>query len=140
MKYRRFAAIITIICAAILCAVLPCACRIEANSSLKELTHPYITRYECISATYGGEDILDGFEYIRISLLDSNKLELAFKPKNGKARSVKSNYTFDENTQELCTEIGALGVKVKERVIVENGKFTVSFPLRGKQLILNFKS
>ena len=140
MKYRRFAAIILIACAAALCAVIPCACRIEADSSLKELTHPYVTRYECTSATYGGQDILGGFEYIRITLLDESELELAFKPKNGRARAVKSGYTFDGDTHELCAEIGAPGVKVKEKVIVENGKFTVSFPLRGKQLILNFES
>ena len=140
MKYRRFAAIVFIVCAAALCLMIPCACHINADSSLKELTHPYSTRYECTSATYGGEDIMGGFEYIRITLLDDSELELAFKPKGGKARAVKSNYTFDEETHELCAEIGALGVKVKESVIVENGKFTISFPLRGKQLIMNFES
>ena len=140
MRYRRFTAFIIIVCAAALCLMIPCACRIEADSSLKELTHPYITRYECTSATYGGDDILGSFDYIRITLLDDEVLELAFKPKDGKARVYKSSYTFDENTHELCSEIGALGVKVKEKVIVENGKFTISFPLRGKQLILKFES
>ena len=120
--------------------LIPCACNIKADSSLKELTHPYITRYECTSATYGGDDIMGNFDYIRITLLDKEQLELACKPKSGKVRSVKSGYTFDEDTHELCAEIGALGVKVKERVIVENGKFTISFPLRGKELIMNFES
>lgn len=139
MNRRKFAIVLFTVCAAALCVIMPCACRIEADSSLKELTHPYITRYECTSAAYGGEDILGGFEYIRITLLDESRLELAFRQKGGRAHAVKSGYTFDEDTHELCAEIGALGVKVKERVIVENGRFTISLPLRGKQLILNFE-
>ena len=121
------------------CATL-CACTIDTNSSIKELTDPYITRYECTYAAWGDQEFLEEFDYIRITLTDKEKLELSYKKKGDMPRVHTCRYSFDEKTGELTAEGGALGVKFKERVLIENGKFTIAFPISGKELILRFQS
>ena len=56
--------------------VFLCSCTIDTNSSLKELTDPYITRYECTYAAWGDKEFLDEFDYIRITLTDKENMEL----------------------------------------------------------------
>ena len=121
------------------CATL-CACTIDTNSSIKELTDPYITRYECTYAAWGDQEFLEEFDYIRITLTDKEKLELSYKKKGDMPRVHTCRYSFDEKTGELTAEGGALGVKFKERVLIENGKFTIAFPISGKEFILRFQS
>ena len=105
-----------------LCAPL-CACSISADSSLKELTDPYITRYECTRAEWGGQNFLDGYDYVRITLLDRENMELSYK-----------------KTGELKAGAGAPGIEFTEEIKIENGKFTISLPLLGRELIMQFES
>ena len=116
IRYAAFCAV------AALCALL-CACNISTDSSLKELTHPCVTRYECTYARWGETDFLEEFDYIRITLLDTEKMALEYK-----------------KTGELTAEAGALGIKFKEKIKIEDGKFTVSLPLMGSPLIMKFQS
>lgn len=120
--------------------VFLCSCTIDTNSSLKELTDPYITRYECTYAACGDKEFLDEFDYIRITLTDKENMELSYRKKGDMPRMHSCRYSFNEKTGELTAEGGALGVKFKERVIIENGKFTISFPISGKELVLRFES
>lgn len=132
----RYAAIAVL---AALCATL-CACGMSADSSLKELTHPCITRYECTYARWGESDFLDDFDYIRITLLDTEKMALEYKKTGEDAHSYECSYALDEKTGEFTAEAGALGIKLREKIKIENGKFTVSLPLMGRQLIMKFQS
>jgi hypothetical protein len=134
MKYKTFA--ISII--ALLTVTLLCAFKIDPNSSLKDLTHPYINRYECTQARLGENDLLENYEYFRIDILDEKNLEISFKRKEGKPHSYKSTYTFNAESGELTAEIGILGCKFKQAVIIENGAFTISMPILYRQLIMNF--
>ena len=47
---------------------------------------------------------------------------------------------YDELEIELTAEGTALGIKMRESVKIENGKFTISLPLLGKQLVMDFES
>ncbi len=122
-----------------LCALL-CACNISADSSLKELTKPYITRYECTRAEWGGQNFLDGYEYIRITLADESNMELSYKKPGESEHKFNCRYNYDQTTGELTAEGTALGIKMRESVKIENGKFTISLPLLGKQLVMDFES
>lgn len=133
IRYAAFCAV------AALCALL-CACNINADSSLKELTHPCVTRYECTYARWGETDFLEEFDYIRVTLLDTEKMALEYKKTGESAHSYECSYTLDEKTGELTAEAGALGIKFKEKIKIEDGKFTVSLPLMGRQLIMKFQS
>ena len=119
-------------------SLLP-ACDIQEADSLKSLTKPYIAQYECYEGTFGGEDILEKFDYIEINLADKKNLELLFKRKDGEKYKYECEYTFDNNTNELSADIGVLGFRFKESVKIEYGKFTVSKPIGSKQLVMKFK-
>ena len=115
------------------------ACDMKNAGPLKSITHPYIAQYECVEAKLGGEDLLKKFDYIKITLIDTDNLELNYKQKDGESKSIKSKYSFDTKSHTLTAEIGILGHTVKQSTVVEKGKFTISKSIGGKQLIMNFK-
>jgi len=127
---------------ALVCSVLfllP-ACEISADSSLKSITKPYITQYECTEAKLGNEDLLEKYQYIRITLVDDKNLELNFKTKDGEKHSYEGTYEVDPDTRELTGEIGVLGMNFKEKVVIENGGFTVTKNIFQKTLVIKFKA
>lgn len=136
MKKLKYAAAVAAI---VLCALFS-ACSAGTSGSLKELTHPYIATYECTRAEWGGQDFLDGFDYIRIVLSDEKNMELKYKKQDEAERSYKCEYSYNEKTGEFATGTGALGIKFREKIVLENGKFTISLPLLGKQLVMQFES
>ncbi len=136
MKRKIFAIIFS---ATLICLTL-CAFTIDANSSLKSLTKPYITTYECTYARLGKEDLLEKYEYLNITFLDDKELEVSFKKQGGKRHAYTGSYTHDEQTGEFNAEVGILGFKFKQKSKIENGRFTISMPILGKQLVMNFKA
>lgn len=122
----------------LLLLLLP-ACKFDENSSLKTLTKPYIAHYECTKASYGKRDLLEDYEYIEIALLDSKKMELIYKNKNGERKVVEGTYTYDDKKQEFKSNLGILGFEFKEPVVIRDGKFTIKKQIASKMLILNFK-
>lgn len=130
-------------CLAVLCClflVIFSACDAQDTGSLKSVTHPYIAQYECTQATLGEANLLEKYDYIKIILVDREQLEVVFKPKNGKKQVFKSNYSVDEETNELTGEIGILGFRFRQSVIIEDGKFTISQKMGNVQLIMNFEA
>ena len=116
-----------------------CAFTFDSQSSLKDLTHPYINTYECTAARLGNEDLLERYEYFKITFLDDKQLELSFKRKNsGKAHVYKCDYTYDDKTSEFSAELGILGYRFRQTSKISNGKFTISMPILGRLLLMNF--
>lgn len=109
------------------------------NSSLKSLTKPYIGEYECVEARLGEKNLLDKYEFIKITLLDDENMEVSYKPVNGKKKSYEGGYTVDPNTREFTGEIGIVGVKFKEKTKIENGEFVITKNLLTVPLIMKFK-
>ena len=72
--------------------------------------------------------------------MDKKRLEVSYKPKNGKRNSFITEYDFNPKTHELTAESGILGIKQTEKVIIENGKFTITKKLGLQQLILKFEA
>ena len=136
MKKRLF--IYVVICTFLLTFL--CACDMKNAGPLQSITHPYIAQYECVEATLGEEDLLKKFDYIKITLVNSDTMELNYKQKDGKNRTIKSNYNLDTKSRKLTAEIGILGYKIKQSAVVEKGKFTISKSIGGKQLIMKFKA
>lgn len=134
---KKICSLILIICALLI--VFP-ACGMSADSSLKSLTKPYITEYECIDAHLGKDDLLKKYDYIKICLLNEREMQVVMKPSNGKMSAHKGTYTYDEQTHALAGEAGILGFKFKVAVILENGKFTITKNFLGLPLIMKFKA
>lgn len=123
-----------------LALIFLCACNVQEMSSLKAITKPYITQYECIEAKLGNENFLEGFDYIRLTLLNKSDLELTFKRTNGKKRTATGTYTFDEKTHEFSADVGVLGIKYTQKTVIENGQFVINRTLGSKQLTMKFKA
>ena len=136
MKKRLF--IYVVLCTFLLTFL--CACDMKNAGPLKSITHPYIAQYECVEAKFGEEDLLQKYDYIKITLLNSNTLELNYKQKHGDNKTIKSNYNFDTKSRTITAEIGLLGYKIKQSTVIEKGKFTISKSIGGKQLIMKFKA
>lgn len=134
MKKRYYLAFVTIM----LSCILLCAFTFDKNSSLKDITHPYINTYECTAASLGKEDLLEDYEYFRITFLDDKELEVSFKRNKGKKHTYKCEYVYNDKTDEFSAEIGILGFKFKQTTKIRNGKFTISMPVLGKPLLMNF--
>ena len=134
---KKFIAAIFIAVAACMCM---CAFTFDMNSSVKSLTKPYIATYDCTYAQLGKQDLLEKYEYLKITLLDDEKLEVSFKRKNGKKHTYTSTYSYDDETGELKAEIGILGFKFRQATKIENGKFNLSMPILGKQLFMTFST
>lgn len=122
----------------VLLLVFP-ACDMETSGSVKSLTKPYIGEYECVEGKLGETDLLEKYEYIKITLLDDKKLEISFKPKNGNHHSFEGEYNVNSETHEFTGEAGILGYKFKEKVIIENGEFVITKIIMSKPLIMKFK-
>ncbi len=132
-KLILIAAILTL-----LLAILP-ACDAQKAGSLKTITSPYIAQYECTSATYGDDNLLDKFDYIEVNLADKKELELIYKLKNGNRNVITTTYELNPETRELSADIGIFGYKFKQTTKIENGKFTVTKTIGKKLLIMNFE-
>lgn len=137
---KRKALIITLLIFAAVCAVLPLsACQTDASDTIKAITKPYIAQYECVSATYGEKNFLEDFEYIRVTFIDGEKLEVSYKNKGAKKHVFNGTYKVDPTTREFVADIGILGMKFQQAAILKNGKFTVSRRIFRKQLTMNFE-
>ncbi len=116
------------------------ACELDANGSIKSITRPYVAEYECVEARLGEEDLLERYEYIKITLIDKQEMEISFKSKNGKKHIYSSTYEVDPETREFSGEIGILGFKFKEKTKIENGSFTIERNILSKPLFMKFKA
>lgn len=136
MKKKFF---LTTVIATLLCVIL-CGFTIDPHSSVKSLTNPYITTYECTYARLGDRDLLKKYEYIKITFLDDEKLEVSYKNKNGKRHAHVCKYDYNQEDKSLEAEFGILGFKIRQKTVIENGKFTLSMPIFGKPFIMRFAS
>lgn len=116
------------------------ACDIDANGSIKSITKPYITEYECVEGYLGGENLLDSYEFIKISLVDDKEMQVSFKPINGEKRSFKGFYEVNPETREISAEIGLFGVKFREKITINKGTFVITKNILTKTLLLKFKA
>lgn len=122
----------------VLLLVLP-ACEMDASGSVKSLTKPYIGEYECVEGRLGETNLLEKYEYIKITMIDDKKLEISFKPKDGNNHTFEGEYSVDGKTREFTGEAGIFGYKFKEKVTIENGEFVISKIIMSKPLIMKFK-
>lgn len=125
---------------AVFVILFACAFKLDENSSIKDLTHPYINTYECRMATLGQTDILCGYDYIRLIIGESNSLTFMTKPKNGEEYTCSGTYAYDRTTGELTADIGVLGYKMKPTTKIERGRFTITMPVLNRQLIMSFEA
>ena len=107
------------------------------DSTLKDITKPYIGQYECKSAQLGKKDCLENFSYIRLELKDEENFILYYKEKEGKEKEIEGKYVYDKNKSVLIFSDKKGGFK--REFPLNKGMLTVSLPLGDKILILKLE-
>ena len=124
---------------AIFIIFIACAFTIDEDSSIKELTHPYINTYECTRATLGDTNLLENYDYLRIIVGEKNQLKILYKRKGENCNEFNGTYKVNEKSNELTAEIGILGYNYKQKTIISDGRFTITLPILSKQLVMTFE-
>lgn len=130
---------VAIIFAAAVLSLVPACADGGAESSVKSLTKPYIAEYTCVEAKFGEADVLKEYDFIKIKLIDDEKMEITYKPKDGEKKSVEGTYSVDDETREMTGSVWFFGVEHREKIKIENGGFTVIKTLMNKPLVFKFE-
>ena len=107
------------------------------DSKLDDISKPYLGEYECKKAQLGSVDYLKRFNYVRIELKDEENFTLYYQEKGEKKKEVSGKYAYDRERKTLTLK-GEEGGILRECTLSE-GLFTVSFPIAGKILVLEFE-
>ena len=107
------------------------------KGGLDDIAKPYLGEYECITAQIGEKDCLDKFTYIRLELKDEGEFVLDCKEREGKKRQIKGKYSYDKEKGVLTftDQVGGF----KREFPLKKGSLTVSLPMAGKMLVLQFE-
>ncbi len=108
------------------------------ESSLTEISRPYLGEYRCESLYFNGEDKLGDFEYFKLEIRSGGEMKLLFKEKDKKDKCVDLTYEYDEGKKEFIVKSQFGVFKKEEKVPFENGKLTALLRLGGKQVLIKF--
>ncbi len=107
------------------------------DTTLKDIAKPYLGAYECTQAHLGSHDCLDRFTEIRLELKDEENYLLYYKEKRGKRKTVEGKYRYDKQAQAFFIQDEKTGIERSFPLV--DGKLTVSFPVGGKTMVLQFE-
>ncbi len=105
------------------------------KSTLKDISKPYLGVYECTRVTIGSKDCKEDFSCLRLELKNEEDFLLLYKDTLGNEKRMEGKYRY-ENGKIVFLERGT----GKARAFpLENGLLTVSVPMGGKTLIVQFE-
>ena len=107
------------------------------NSSLKDVTKPYLGEYECKSATLGEKDYVEEFSFLRLELKKDDEFTLYYSAKNGQQGEESGTYSYDEKEETITITYGELGV-FKRKFPLKNGEIYVTLPIGSQTLSMKF--
>lgn len=137
---RKFLIFTAIFAAIISMLVTLPACDADPNGDIKSITKPYICEYECVEARLGNDDLLEKYDYIKLTLLDDKQMELSYKPKDGGKKAYVCDYEMDDKTREITADFWLFGIEHREKITIENGGFTIVKTLFSKPLVMKFQT
>lgn len=119
-----------------LASVLLCMGNIK-DSTLLDVTKPYLGEYECEYARLGDRDFSDGFEFVVLELKGDETYHLSFKEKNGKMHTETGEYQYDAKRKVVCFSPRDISAIKKEFPLID-GVLTISRQVGNQQLIVRF--
>ena len=103
-------------------------------SSLTELPRPYVGEYICEELRFGEEDLLGGFEYVRLTLGPDRHAQLTWRRAEGGEGGVALQYEMREESITFSQE-GRMGAYTFP---VEQGAIVIAHNLVGRMLYARF--
>lgn len=113
-------------------------CDVSEMSTLADLSKPYTGFYECEKILYGGEDMTDRFEYIRLELSYGGEFELTYRSKEGNEGSYDGTYEADTEAEEITLQMQYGFVSKSFTFLMEGGSIFIDLPVHGKLLHAEF--
>ena len=107
------------------------------DSTLLDVTKPYLGEYACNYARLGDKEFLDGFEYVTLDLKKDGSYLLSFKATDGKKHTETGEYAYDEKEKTLCFFPRDKSA-VKKKFPLIGGVLTISAQIGNQQLIVRF--
>lgn len=117
-----------------LAVLLFTGCSVTEMSSLRELSRPYAGEYACETLTVAGREMLDGFEYVRLTLGYGNDAVLRWKKKSGGAG--EKTFAYDAAIEE--GRITFSSGRMKRTFPIEDGKICIELIVCGVLLYARF--
>lgn len=107
------------------------------ESTLNDITKPYLGEYECKSATLGETDYTEDFSYIKLELKADETFSLHYCPKDGNKRTETGKYSYDKEKSVLRfqSETG----DVEKEFPIKDGVILIQLRLGNKILVMKFE-
>ena len=132
MRKKLFVAILlTMLCA----LFVLCACeKVEDMGSLSDLSKPYTGEYTLKKLSLGGEDYMDKFDSVKLTLTYDGGFKLTYKEKDGQSGSYAGEYKVSTERKEI-TLFSQAGLRTVKRTFpMEKGSILIDLNL-GKKLL-----
>ena len=108
------------------------------NSSIKDITKPYLGEYECTQAMFGRENYLDKMEFITLSLEKGDKFTLSFCEKGKPKQALEGSYRYDKEKSVIVFKDERLGGLERE-FLIENGEIVINVGIGKQTLWMKFQ-
>lgn len=122
--------------------VIPCALiafNLMNMSSLEDVSKPYVGVYECKYIMFGGENLLDKFDYVKFELLRNGVYKIEFKDKNNVKGVYRGHYEYDNSNNFITIDENVFGHKIKKSFTAEKGCVEVNVQYGDKLLAVKFE-
>ena len=110
-------------------------CSVSDMSSLTELSRPYVGEYTCEELRLGEEDMLDRFEYVRLTLGPDGDAQLTWRTMEGGEGATLLYYKMREGSITL-SKAGRMGAYTFP---VEQGAIVITHNIIGRMLYAKFR-
>ncbi len=106
--------------------------------SLPDLSHPYAGEYTCKKLSLGGEDCLNRFEYIKLTLECGGDFELSYRDKEKRTGGYEGEYSVSSESEEITFSAKA-GLRTVSRTFpMKNGTILIDLTFGQKLLHAEF--
>ena len=113
---------------------MPFFCFFFYRLFLSDLSRPYVGEYICEELRFGEEDLLGGFEYVRLTLGPDGDAQLTWRRAEGGEGAVALQYEMREESITFSQE-GRMGAYTFP---VEQGAIVIAHNLVGRMLYARF--
>lgn len=134
MRLHRF-----FIAGTILGALTLCGCDVSSMTTLAEISRPYVGEYVCETLTLGGEDLLDRFETVKLTLGYDGAFRLSYRDRLGAEGGYGGVYEMNAAC-DAVTFSARRGLRTVSRTFpVRSGAIYADLNLQGKLLHAEFR-
>lgn len=123
-------------CWIILCFFLCTACDVSELSTLKDISRPYVGEYQCKTLMFGDEEMIDRFEYVKLTLDGKDAFIFRARDEFGHDYTYEGTYQYHD---DRFTFTGGFGIRKMSRDIrYDQGTLSIDLPFAGKLLHAEF--